>query len=72
MTIMELGALGEFFASVGVIVSLLFVGYQVRQSRIQMRANTTQTRTDSFVNLMAIRLNSPELIDALLKRLNRW
>ena len=38
MTIMELGALGEFFASLGVIVSLLFVGYQVRQSRIQMKA----------------------------------
>ena len=44
MSIMELGALGQFFASLGVIVSLLFVGYQVRQSGIQMRASTTQTR----------------------------
>jgi hypothetical protein len=68
MSIMELGALGEFFASLGLIISLVFVGYQVRLSRAQMKASTTQARSDSFVNLMATRMTVPALADALIKQ----
>ena len=32
MSIMELGALGEFVAAFGVIASLIYVGFQVRQN----------------------------------------
>ena len=49
------------------IATLIYVAIQVRQSRMQMKASTTQARSDSFVSLMANRLNTPELVDALLK-----
>jgi hypothetical protein len=68
MSIMELGALGEFLASLGVIISLVFVGYQLRQSRAEMKASTMQARTDSFVNLFATRMTVPALADALIKQ----
>ena len=68
MSIMELGALGEFVASLGLIISLVFVGYQLRQSRAQMKASTTQARSDSFVNLLATRMTVPALADALMKQ----
>ncbi len=67
MSVMELGALGEFLGVFALVATLIYLAIQVRQSRMQMKASTTQARSDSWVNLMATRLASPELVDALLK-----
>ena len=39
MSISELGSLGEFVSSIAVVVTLLFLGLQVRQSNILARRN---------------------------------
>ncbi len=67
MSVMELGALGEFLGVFALVATLIYLAIQVRQSRMQMKASTTQARSDSWVNLMATRLASPELVDALFK-----
>ena len=67
MSVMELGALGEFLGVFALVATLIYLAIQVRQSRMQMKASTTQARSDSWVNLMSTRLASPELVDALLK-----
>ena len=40
MTIFELGALGEFFGSIAVFVTLIYLSIQVRQSKQATEANT--------------------------------
>ena len=40
MSIMELGALGEFVGAIAVVISLIFVGLQVRQNTKMVRAQT--------------------------------
>ena len=62
MSIMELGALGEFLGSIGVIATLVYLAIQVRHSKDSMDANTrsvmaqiSQARADSIMaNLRAI------------------
>lgn len=46
MTIQDLGAIGELIGGITIIVSLVYVGYQIRQSNVQSRllihSNTLQ------------------------------
>ena len=46
MTLADLGNLGEFIGSIGVVISLVYVGLQIRQ-------NTEATRDMSAQNLTA-------------------
>ena len=39
MNIMELGALGEFVGSIGVIVTLVYLAIQIRQNTSQQKQN---------------------------------
>ena len=48
MTIMELGALGEFVASLGVIGSLIFVGIQLRHNTATLNTSVTTLWTDKY------------------------
>lgn len=62
MSIMELGALGEFLGSIGVIITLVYLAIQVRHSKEAMDANTksikaqiSQARTDNIsANMRAV------------------
>ncbi len=40
MTIVELGALGEFLGSVAVLVTLIYLALQVQQTKRQIESNT--------------------------------
>ncbi|TDJ25860.1 MAG: hypothetical protein E2O58_02205 [Gammaproteobacteria bacterium] len=44
MSIMELGALGEFLGSIGVIATLIYLA-------VQIRANTNSTKAETFQRL---------------------
>ncbi len=44
MSVMELGALGEFLGVFALVATLIYLAIQVRQSRMQMKASTTQAR----------------------------
>ena len=41
MSIMELGALGEFLGSIGVIATLIYLATQIRQNTKQLHATTS-------------------------------
>ena len=55
MNIMELGALGEFVGSVGVVVTLFYLAIQIRQNTEQQKRVEMESRV-SAVNASAAAL----------------
>ena len=49
MTLQDWGALGELIGGIAIIVSLIYVGLQIRQSTRATRAATSQAFTDQYV-----------------------
>jgi hypothetical protein len=65
MTLMELGALGEFLGAIGVIVTLIYLAVQIRQNTRAMEegrklalAQTYQMRSDALQDMMVTAANS--------------
>ena len=52
MSIMELGALGEFVASLGVIGSLIFVGLQMRQNTATLSTSVSSIFMEKYQQFM--------------------
>ena len=50
MSLSELGNLGEFLASIGVLASLVFVGFQMKQNAKATRASVRQSGFDSSLS----------------------
>jgi len=46
MLLDQIANIAEVFAAALVIVSLIYVGYQIRETRLAVRAATAQARTD--------------------------
>ncbi|MEE8387205.1 MAG: hypothetical protein V3R65_01395 [Acidiferrobacterales bacterium] len=65
MTLTDYSAVADLLAAFGVIVSLLYVGYQVKESRKAVRAATAQARTDLGVQLISARWTS-DIADLLM------
>ncbi len=51
MTLEDLGNLGEFVGAIGVVASLLYLAFQIRQNTSQMEQNT---RSTEFATLNAL------------------
>jgi len=51
MTISELGALGELVGGIAIIISLIYVGIQIRQGASASRAATTQAFSQQYSDL---------------------
>ncbi len=51
MTLEDLGNLGEFVGAIGVVASLLYLAFQIRQNTTQMEQNT---RSTEFATLNAL------------------
>jgi len=67
MTLLELGALGELVGGVAIIVSLIYVGRQLRQSNSMARSAVRQ-EISSETNYWATSIAcSPSLVDVLTK-----
>ncbi len=66
MSLTDLADLGEILAALGVVASLIYVGYQIRETRKAVRAATAQARTDLGVQLITTRYTSD--ISELLTR----
>ncbi len=43
-TIQDLGAAGEFVGAIGVVVTLIYLAYQIRQNTIQLEQSTHTAR----------------------------
>lgn len=67
MSIMELGALGEFVGAFAVVMSLLYVGFQVRQNTRSVNAEMVQSQVDKTNRVSALLIEQPLLADALIR-----
>ena len=61
-----IAAFAESLAAIGVVFSLIYVGYQVKETRKAVRAATAQARTDLGVQLITSRYTS-NIADVLTK-----
>ena len=52
MTLQDLGNIGEFIAAFGVIASLIYVGFQVRQNTRAMRAQIHENLTSGYLSII--------------------
>ena len=57
MTLQDWGALGELIGGVAIIVSLIYVGLQIRQSTHASRAATSQEYTAQFISSVSALLD---------------
>ena len=53
MSLQDWGAIGERVGGVAIIVSLLYVGLQIKHGNRETRANTLQATLDSEMSLQA-------------------
>lgn len=74
MTIMELGALGEFIGAVGVVASLIYLAVQIRQNTRSMNvsrklalAQTYQMRADALQSMLVQAATSQTVGPLLVK-----
>lgn len=62
-----IGAGAEILAAIGVIVSLLYLAQQIRQSTVASIATINQGISDSFRGINEVIANSPDLADILIR-----
>jgi hypothetical protein len=65
MTIIELGALGEFFGAILLFGSLIYVGIQIRQNTRAMRYQAGQILTDMQVRVNAMIAENSDLAEII-------
>ena len=58
MALADYGSIAEIIGVLGMIASLIYVGYQLQQARVQLRGQAAQSRTDATINLWKGRFDS--------------
>ena len=48
MSLAELGSLGEFVSAIAVVISILYLAYQIRQNTKMMQGSTVQAITETI------------------------
>lgn len=67
MTIQDLGSLGEFIASIGVVVSLIYLALQTKENTRAIRAQTRSALTDQVLSIQSQTFNSEAFRNAIRK-----
>ena len=67
MTLEQYAYLGEIFAAVGVVVSLIYVARQLGQNTAMMRVATASEAVERDFEMVAPMIQSPELADIWMK-----
>lgn len=52
MTIQDWGAIGELVGGLAIIISLIYVGLQIRQSTLASKAEAHRAYTDNYISVM--------------------
>ena len=66
MSITDLGAIGEFVASFGVIASLIYLAIQMRQNTQAVRLNTAQVVTEELQQMFSLLASDESLSEVFL------
>jgi len=67
MTIMELGAVGEFVGAIAVVVTLIYLSIQMRQNTNAIGLNTAQAVTEELQGMFSLTASNQELAEMLVK-----
>ena len=67
MTIEELGAIGDFVGGVAIIISLIYVGFQIRQHSRAERSTTAQAATEMVESVYVPVMNDASLADLTIR-----
>lgn len=67
MNLDDLGNIGDFLGAIAVLVTLVYLAIQVRQSSATTRAQTRQSLVDSQINYLNSRVTDPFLRAASFK-----
>ena len=67
MSIMELGALGEFVGAFAVVATLIYLAFQVRQNTKAMRANALQAVMEGSRDVHLFAAGNPQIRSITLK-----
>ncbi len=68
LTIQDLGALGEFFGSIAVLATLIYLALQMRQNTMAISAQVEGARTSSLMTL-GLNLVQPGTVEAFVEDL---
>ncbi len=63
MTIMELGAIGEFIGAIAVVVTLIYLAFQMRQNTNALKLNTAGSVTEELQEMFALLASNQELAE---------
>ena len=63
------GAIGELLGAAAVVITLVYLGLQVRLTRRTIISNTQQNISDSSVHLLSLSASSDRLSEAIAKAL---
>jgi len=66
MSVAELGSLGEFIASLGVFVTLIFLTFQMRQNTKAVRASMSSQMTTQWLTNSNVAVGNPDLVQLLM------
>ena len=72
MSIQDLGAIGELIAAIAVVASLLFVGYQLRQSGAIEKSNAQRDLLRQVADWMSLTSSDPVLFEAVRECLDEY
>ena len=69
MTLMEWGALGELIGGIAIIVSLIYVGLQIKQNTNALKLRTAHNTAEDLSDLYLVPAQSSELTDICFRGL---
>ena len=67
MTISDLGALGEFVASFGVLITLIYLAIQLRQNTKAVRLSTAHAVTEELQDMFSLLASDQSLCEVFMK-----
>jgi len=67
MSIEELGSIGEFVSAIIIVVSLIYIALQSKQTHRLMQSTAFQARTATTLDLYRQAATSPELAEIMVK-----
>ena len=67
MTIAELGSLGEFIASLGVLITLIYLAIQMRQNTKAVRLNTAHSITEEWQDMFSLLASDQSLSEVFME-----
>jgi hypothetical protein len=58
----DLGNIGDFIGGIAVVVSLIYLAFQIRRNTLSIQASTIQSATEASTEIMELMAREPDLL----------